>query len=404
MNPIPIAAAAAAVLTLSLPADEVRLRDGRVLVGKVESVADGSRLTITTRFGDVEVAADQVVRIRDDEALRQELAQLEQASPPSAFRDFNLARTAFGYGLEEEMWRWLDATLQPRSRDRVALRGAMLQRVRDFLATLEPEILEPRWRRAPTDVRVRELLARVRPKISHGRHAAILELLAREPEADEALRVRARRATSHAHRITALEALGRRSEIAGNREFVYRTAILDIRREVRRAATDVIRMHDDTESAVDYLAAGLEYPIPAVRIRTAEAMANMGDLRAAPLLVAAGPAAGRLGSSTDPGTRGNVAFIDQQAFMRDFDVEVASASFIADPQIDVLQSGMVLDATVHATSTERLNIVRAYRTALRSLVDDDPGGRTKKWSAWWAEHAAADESRTAETGAREEDK
>ena len=41
--------------------------------------------------------------------------------------------------------------------------------------------------------------------------------------------------------------------------------------------------------------------------------------------------------------RGHVAVINQTAFVRDFDVEVASASFIADPKVDVVQDGVVLD-------------------------------------------------------------
>ncbi len=41
--------------------------------------------------------------------------------------------------------------------------------------------------------------------------------------------------------------------------------------------------------------------------------------------------------------RGHVAVIDQQAYVRDVDVEVAQASFIADPKIDVIQDGIVLD-------------------------------------------------------------
>lgn len=41
--------------------------------------------------------------------------------------------------------------------------------------------------------------------------------------------------------------------------------------------------------------------------------------------------------------RGHVAVINQTAYVRDFDVEVAQAAFIADPKIDVIQDGIVLD-------------------------------------------------------------
>jgi len=41
--------------------------------------------------------------------------------------------------------------------------------------------------------------------------------------------------------------------------------------------------------------------------------------------------------------RGHVAVINQTAYVRDFDVEVAQAAFIADPKVDVIQDGIVLD-------------------------------------------------------------
>lgn len=41
--------------------------------------------------------------------------------------------------------------------------------------------------------------------------------------------------------------------------------------------------------------------------------------------------------------RGHVAVINQTTYVRDFDVEVAQAAFIADPKIDIIQDGIVLD-------------------------------------------------------------
>lgn len=43
------------------------------------------------------------------------------------------------------------------------------------------------------------------------------------------------------------------------------------------------------------------------------------------------------------GQRGHVAVINQTTYVRDFDVEVAQAAFIADPKVDVIQDGIVLD-------------------------------------------------------------
>jgi len=405
MERIPVLSLAAALLlaaSASANPDEVRLKDGRVLVGQLVQKRDGSTLEITTRLGVVEVDRDQVVSIRTDDELREELAGLERSSRPSPFRDFHLAKTAFGYGLTDEMWGYLDQAYDERAlRSGRGIDAALRQRMGEFLATLEPELLPPRWRQADTETRVQELLYRVRPKVTAGRRAAILELLTREPDADEALRQRARRATSHIQRITALEALSRRAETPGNDEFVYRTAILDMRREVRSAATDLVRRQGDSTAAVQYLAPGLMHPAPLVRMRTAEAFAGMGDRAAVPLLVAAGPNAGKALAGSDPSVRGHIAIIQQESYMRDFDVEVASSSFIADPQVDVIQSGVVLDTTVHAVTLQRTEIVRVYRSALKSLVGTDPGSRASRWGDWWSKVEAetkADAVTTAKRG------
>ena len=44
--------------------------------------------------------------------------------------------------------------------------------------------------------------------------------------------------------------------------------------------------------------------------------------------------------------RANVSVINQTSYVRDFDVEVAQASFIADPKIDVIHDGIVRGVTV----------------------------------------------------------
>ena len=43
------------------------------------------------------------------------------------------------------------------------------------------------------------------------------------------------------------------------------------------------------------------------------------------------------------GQRANISVINQTAYIKDFNVEVATASFIADPEVDVIQDGVVLD-------------------------------------------------------------
>ena len=70
-----------------------------------------------------------------------------------------------------------------------------------------------------------------------------------------------------------------------------------------------------------------------------------------------------------------------------FDVEVATFQAVADPQINVLLEGSVLDAGVvgvveYGYATE----MRAARGSLGRLTNENPGRTARAWKNWWAEH------------------
>lgn len=357
-------------------ADEIVLKDGRVLVGKV--VQQGNVLEITTRDGVVRVDEKEVAERRDEQKLREALAELRKASSDTPFAHLQLAMQAYAYDLDRELWEHLDRAVEvPADQEHAPLQ----KRVDDFLAQLEPEILPRKLRRADTHLRVRELLLQLRGKIGPGKRAAILELLVREPNADKDLRTEARRNSDDDRRLLAVEALVRRGT-AGNDRFAWRTSILDRDQKVREGAMAIAVRQGATDGAVDYLTPGLMHDSAEVRVRTAEAFGALGDAAAIKPLVIAGPNAGKALASADNGVRAHVAFLQQQAYIRDFDVEVASASFIADPKIGVLQSGTVLDVTVHGVTQEQVRIVRAYRSALGRLAGSDPGARPTDWATW----------------------
>ncbi len=65
--------------------------------------------------------------------------------------------------------------------------------------------------------------------------------------------------------------------------------------------------------------------------------------------------------------RGHVAIINQTAYVRDFNVEVAQAAFIADPVIDVIQDGVVLDVRP-TISFDRKRITLDMQPTVADLV------------------------------------
>lgn len=361
-------------------ADEVRLHDGRVLIGTVQKKGEqGEIWEVTTRDGVVTVAKSDVKEHFTDEQLRAKLAELVRHSEDTTFGNLQLAMHARGVGLLPEMWRHLDRALEPRA---LATASAPLQqRLRDFLGSLESEVLPRRWRGAATKVRVHQLLDGLHAATSPGRAAATEELLVREPNADQDLRFEARRNTAPRQRIAALQALQRRS-LTGNDRFVLRSAILDGDQAVRTAAVDASRSTVRGDD-VAYLATGLAHSNAKVRVRTAEALGGLGHPDAVKLLVLAAPSAGTglAAGGGGEGVRGHIAILQQQSYIRDFDVEVAQAAMIADPKVDVLQSGTVLDVTVAGTMEVR-TILRAYRSSLHRLTQNDPGEDPRRWPTW----------------------
>lgn len=370
-------------------ADEIRLDDGRVLVGKVTTRAD--ILEVETAEGLVAVPKERVVRHRTDADLRRELANTAKAAGDTAFAHLNLAMQARAYGLRTELWQHLERALElqaeaaavPTRQTSDAGREALQRRLDDFLAQLEPELLARKWRTGDTRVRVHQLLEQVRSDTGPARLAAIGTLLAREPNADQELRTEARRNDAPRRRLCAARALLRR-EGAGNDHFVLRTAIVDASSDVREATVGMLRDAGRVDAAaVHYLAPGLMHPNGKMRIRTAEALAGLGHAEATRLLVLAGPSAGKALAGADPGIRAHVAILNQQSYIRDFDVEVAQAAFIADPKVDTLVSGSVLDIAVVGV-LEEVHIVRAYRQALKQLTHLDPGADPRTWPGWLA--------------------
>lgn len=368
-------------IAAGLRADEVRLDDGRVLVGKVTE--KGDRLEIETTDGVVVVPKVQVVSRRTDEQLRADLATAARTAGDTPHAHLHLAMRARDYGLDAELWRHLDRALAGLGSAGAEARVGLQRRIDEFLGQLEPQLLPRRFRTADVHTRVHQLLARLPADAGPGRAAAVRQLLIREPNADVELRTAARREEHPRHRIEALGALLQR-EVAGNDRFVLRTTVLDGRPEVRDAAAMLLRDSGRADAAaVTYLAPGLMHQNGTMRVRTAEALGALGHPDAMKLLVLAGPNAGVALAAADRGVRAHVAFLNQQAYIRDFDVEVAQASFIADPKIATLQSGSVLDVTVAGVFEETV-ILRAYRGALKRLGGSDPGADPRAWPTWLA--------------------
>lgn len=181
-------------------------------------------------------------------------------------------------------------------------------------------------------------------------------------------------------RLLAAKELGRLGDRRTLKPLVHR-AIHDPEPEVREACVVAAKAVGDENLLAPFVKA-LGSESPQTRMNAAEGIAHIGDVRGIRYLV------WRFEAHGGGGPRAYSFFGTQLSYIQDFDVEVASTAFIADPQVGVLQEGIVLDVQVVGTEvvsqwTERQVIHGALaRLTHVSTVLNEPGA----WAKWWKEH------------------
>jgi HEAT repeat protein len=163
-------------------------------------------------------------------------------------------------------------------------------------------------------------------------------------------------------------------------------AVLDGSGDVRAEAALALRAADDPAVMLPVLRA-LGSSSSAVRANAAEALGHMGYPQAVAPLVGHLSAVNTLASGGYTPPRANIFVGKQLAYVQDYDVEVAQGSAIADPTINTLMEGAVLDVRVLGVSQMQLASEKAtVRDALARLTGASPGRTTRAWTDWWDEH------------------
>lgn len=167
---------------------------------------------------------------------------------------------------------------------------------------------------------------------------------------EQLLREYAEEALSTHRRILARRAL--MEDTAKNQAFVYRLAVRFPDGPNRRDILQEIFDQDQVDQAATYLSRQIRYDAPLlIKARTAEVLGDLGSPIALPALrktkeALRSPALKRKASGGGGGSRAYIAVTTQTSYIRDFNVEVAQAAAIANPEVDVIESGTVLDAKV----------------------------------------------------------
>lgn len=176
-------------------------------------------------------------------------------------------------------------------------------------------------------------------------------------------------------------------------------SVLDGSEDVRREAALALRTAANP-AVVTPVVRTMASSSPRVRMQAVEALGNMGYASAVAPLMSRLTAAS--GSWKPPAS--NIFVGRQKAYIQDFDVEIAQGESIADPQVNVLTEGSVLDVRVLATqqisfATE----TAAIRKSLARITGENPGYTTGAWTTWWEANRdvwlarAAEEAKGAQT-------
>lgn len=156
-------------------------------------------------------------------------------------------------------------------------------------------------------------------------------------------------------------------------------AIADRQPAVRSACLMALRKLDDP-STPDRFLPYLRSPAREVRVRAAQAIEVFPTRRAAPVLIQA------LRRTWADFGRGFVFQGTRRAYIKDYNLVSGGTGFsileVADPEVDVVSTGVVLDAKV-----QRVEII-SYVRALRKISGRNLGADPREWQAWWRESRA----------------
>jgi hypothetical protein len=350
----------------------VRTRAGQFL--EAERVHDASGAEVLWWKNGAErraIPAAAVVSVRDLAELRAEHERLARAVAPQSGGALGLARWCAANGLWKELASALDPVLaaDPLHAGALAvLRGIAL------------EHLVPAGRGEP-EARARGILLHGAQRFAEPTVRTMAALRLAGVEAGSQVLERARKSVRGEERALALLALALSASEPRWKDGLAH-AVLDADPRARRAAVALLQQSGEPDLVQPFLRA-LGSAHPRIQIHAAEALGALGDPRAVDFLIE------KLGYG--PGPRSYLLSVTQTSVISDYDVETAQASFIADPTINVLQDGEVLDVKVAGGGGQRaLGAVRgAVAGALRELTGVDHGTDVVAWRAWRAAHPAA---------------
>jgi hypothetical protein len=322
---------------------------------------------------------DAVTRAPRESQVLREAARRERALKPKhdPAQRIDLARWMVTEGLVSEALGAIDAVLDDRPHYPAAL--ALLTSSR-FLGV--PSLQVPgdqipaaqealmRWAaQAPIAARELALVELARIEDHEQLHADLLGALC---------------AFSLRRRVFAAQAIGRLFP-GQDAKRLLQHALLDTSAAVRRSAAQALSNSHDT-SLIAPVVRALGSQNPRVRVQSAEALGFMGYPAAVEPLMAYLTLPAQ--TSAEHRMPHSYIFVGRQsAYIQDFDVEVATFQAVADPQVNILLEGSVLEAGIQSSGQYSNGAeASAARSSLSRLTGAHPGHTKAAWQRWWKAH------------------
>ncbi len=166
---------------------------------------------------------------------------------------------------------------------------------------------------------------------------------------------------------------------------LLRQSLLDPSAAARTAGAQALGASAD-ERVLGSLVRAFESEHAVLSLRAAQALGHRAEPEVLSILM------GALQSGSGGGYRAPRAHIfvgRQHAYVQDFDVQVAQGSSIADPVINTLVEGAVLDVGVQSVTAAGGSRIQVLRRAVQQITGADPGATHRQREKWWTERRAA---------------
>ncbi len=328
-------------------------------------------LSLATPFGRLETAADPVAEVADASGEVQLLRAMREADPKAW-----VAR-ASRRGLLGELVNEADAS-PPGLSDEA--REGLFAELEKFGARLDPVPA-----RVPWEDRTAWLWKRL-AEAAPGEGALLTgRLLSEIPAAavpsDRRLGLadlrRGLRSRNPVLRRAAAAAALRQKE-RDLRRPLLKTSLEDPEAPVRLAGARALAGIDPAEALGRWTLALWHERKEPPRVRAAAYLGRFGNSATVDALMLPLAAAAQAGSSNGRSAGAFIFSGRQVSVIRDFDVEVAQAAAIADPVVDVLSEGSVLQVRVLS-----VQITRTIVQSLERLTGAHPGSSASDWVRWY---------------------